>query len=375
MNDISPFGSASDLLADDLLLDRIAARADAGTEPVAGLLAALAAHADTPLPARTGRRRIANKHRYLGAFAVLAVAASGAGVAAAVTLPHEGSLLADRARIEQRMEQSARSGAPSALLSRLGLPATDGTTTARGLVLARGADGTFVLLPAAAAAPSRTPARVGGPAGEAGDGVGAVGVAGSVGGSGGGAAGGGSASNAPVAAPAGGRDKAPKDKATKPAKTRPGTTTGNGRAGTEPGANGQTGDATTGKAASDPVWVLDPSTGTTDTTGTTTDPTTVPSDTTVTGPAPVAGRLGAPTNQPSLVGPPTSPQPGHRTLPSEGLPPAVAAHPVGATPALPATPATPATGVSPASPAIPATPPTPPTRLPDAAAVAVASAL
>src|SRR6476620_3418994 len=139
MHDLSPM---SDLIADDLLLDRLAGRVDAGSEPVATLLGALAAHADTPLPARTGRRRIANKHRYLGAFAALAVAASGAGVAAAVTLPDGGSLLADRARIEQRMEQSARSGAPSALLSRLGLPSTDGTTASRGLVLARGANGT-----------------------------------------------------------------------------------------------------------------------------------------------------------------------------------------------------------------------------------------
>src|SRR3954470_23372667 len=126
----------SDLVADDLLLNRLAGRVDAGSEPVAGLLGALAAHADTPLPSRTGRRRVANKHRYLGAFAALAVAASGAGVAAAVTLPGGGSLLADRARIEQRMEQNARSGAPSALLSRLGLPSTAGTSTAPGLVLA-----------------------------------------------------------------------------------------------------------------------------------------------------------------------------------------------------------------------------------------------
>ena len=42
MNDISPFGSAGDVLADDLLLDRIAGRVDAGPEPVAGLLAAIA---------------------------------------------------------------------------------------------------------------------------------------------------------------------------------------------------------------------------------------------------------------------------------------------------------------------------------------------
>ncbi len=84
MSDLSPL---SDLVADDLLLDRLAGRVDAGSDPLAGLLGALAAHADTPLPLRTGRRRIGNKHRYLGAFAALAVAASGAGVAAAVTVP------------------------------------------------------------------------------------------------------------------------------------------------------------------------------------------------------------------------------------------------------------------------------------------------
>lgn len=145
MNDLSPM---SDLIADDLLLDRLAGRVHAGSEPVAGLLGALAAHADTPLPSRSGRRRIANKHRYLGAFAALAVAASGAGVAAAVTLPSNGPSQADRARIVQKMDESARSDAPSALLSRLGLPQTSGTTYAKGLVLARADDGTIVLLPA-----------------------------------------------------------------------------------------------------------------------------------------------------------------------------------------------------------------------------------
>ncbi|CAN7480214.1 hypothetical protein LJR027_003088 [Terrabacter sp. LjRoot27] len=149
MNDLSPM---SDLIADDLLLDRLAGRVDAGSEPVAGLLGALAAHADTPLPSRTGRRRIANKHRYLGAFAALAVAASGAGVAAAVTLPSNGPSQADRAAIVKKMDESARSGAPSALLSRLGLPQTTGTTQAKGLVLARADDGTIVLLPAAVVA-------------------------------------------------------------------------------------------------------------------------------------------------------------------------------------------------------------------------------
>ncbi|WP_256793706.1 hypothetical protein [Terrabacter sp. Ter38] len=149
MNELSPM---SDLIADDLMLDRLAGRVDAGSEPVSALLGALAAHADTPLPARTGRRRIANKHRYLGAFAALAIAASGAGVAAAVTLPTNGPSKADRARIERQMDDSARSSAPSVLLSRLGLPHTDGTTSARGLVLARRDDGRIVLLPAAVAA-------------------------------------------------------------------------------------------------------------------------------------------------------------------------------------------------------------------------------
>src|SRR6478735_8277788 len=149
MSDLSPM---SDLIADDLLLDRLAGRVDAGSDPVAGLLGALAAHADTPLPSRSGRRRIANKHRYLGAFAALAVAASGAGVAAAVTLPSNGPSQADRARIVKKMDESARSDAPSALLARLGLPQTSGTTYARGLVLARADDGTIVLLPAAAVA-------------------------------------------------------------------------------------------------------------------------------------------------------------------------------------------------------------------------------
>src|SRR4051794_26501239 len=158
MNDLSPM---SDLIADDLLLDRLAGRTDAGSEPVAALLGALAAHADTALPSRTGRRRIANKHRYLGAFAALAVAASGAGVAAAVTLPSNGPSQAERARVIQKMEESARSDAPSALLSRLGLPRTSGTTQAKGLVLARGRDGTIVLLPAAVVAAQRRAAAAG----------------------------------------------------------------------------------------------------------------------------------------------------------------------------------------------------------------------
>jgi hypothetical protein len=85
-------------------------------------------------------------------FAAIAVAASGAGVAAAVTLPSNGPSPAERARIVEKMDEGARSEAPSALLSRLGLPQTLGTTEARGLVLARAADGSIVLLPAAVVA-------------------------------------------------------------------------------------------------------------------------------------------------------------------------------------------------------------------------------
>ena len=153
MTDLSPM---SDLVADDLLLNRLGGRMDAGPEPVAALLGALAAHADTPLPGRTARRRSGNRHRYIGAFAALAVAASGAGVAAAVSLPDRGLSQAERARIEQQMEQSARSTAPSALLTRLGLPQTSGTTLAHGLVLARAADGSFTLLPASVVAAQAT---------------------------------------------------------------------------------------------------------------------------------------------------------------------------------------------------------------------------
>ena len=140
----------SDLVADDLVLDRLSAREPAGSEPVAGLLAALADHADTPLTVRPGRRRSSRKHRYLGPFAALVVAASGAGVAAAVTIPHHAADPGERARVVKEMDAAARSDAPSALLSRLGLPRTTAGTDALGLVLARRGDGAIVLVPAAA---------------------------------------------------------------------------------------------------------------------------------------------------------------------------------------------------------------------------------
>ncbi|WP_374968361.1 hypothetical protein [Terrabacter sp. BE26] len=155
MSDLTPMRDMSDLAADDLLLDRLGARGEAGSEPVAGLLAALAAHADRPLPARPARRRRkAHRHRYLGAFAAVAIAASGAGVAAAVTLPHHGPGSEERARTAKQVQAAARREAPRALLPRLGLPRTTGTAAAgaKSLVLTRRSDGAIVLLPAALAA-------------------------------------------------------------------------------------------------------------------------------------------------------------------------------------------------------------------------------
>ncbi|MDC5696957.1 hypothetical protein OO014_06765 [Intrasporangium calvum] len=76
----------SDLVADDLLIDRAARRLTPGDEPVERLLAALAAHADHPLGQPQSRRRT-GRRRALSALTALAVGASGAGVAAAVTVP------------------------------------------------------------------------------------------------------------------------------------------------------------------------------------------------------------------------------------------------------------------------------------------------
>ncbi|HEX5969086.1 MAG TPA: hypothetical protein VFY88_11455 [Intrasporangium sp.] len=76
----------SQVVADDLLIDRVAGGGPAGDDPIAGLLAALADHADRPLGrARTGRRF--RHHRVLSTLAALTIGASGASVAAAVTVP------------------------------------------------------------------------------------------------------------------------------------------------------------------------------------------------------------------------------------------------------------------------------------------------
>ncbi|WP_034722630.1 hypothetical protein, partial [Intrasporangium chromatireducens] len=82
----------NDVLADEALLDRLGARADTGSDPVAGVLASLAALSEAPIgPARsarsTRRRRPSRTRRSVAAAGLLAVALSGAGVAAAMTLP------------------------------------------------------------------------------------------------------------------------------------------------------------------------------------------------------------------------------------------------------------------------------------------------
>jgi hypothetical protein len=160
MSDLHPI---DDVVADDLLLDALGRRTGGSGEPVAALLGALAAHADTALPGRSAHRRRRTQHRYLGAFAALAIAASGAGVAAAVSLPDRGPSSADRARVLQQMEDSAHSSAPSGLFARLGLPQTSGTTEAKGLVLVRRTDGAIVLLPPAQAAAVEAAVAAGGP--------------------------------------------------------------------------------------------------------------------------------------------------------------------------------------------------------------------
>ena len=156
MSELSPL---SDLVADDLLLDRLASRVDAGSDPLAGLLGALVAQADTPLPLRAGRRRIGNKHRYLGAFAALAVAASGAGVAAAVSRPSHAPSHVDRALTVTVTDDRVRGQVPVAPLSRLGLPQTSRGTLSQSLVLARRDDGANVLVPAAFVPGVPAPAR------------------------------------------------------------------------------------------------------------------------------------------------------------------------------------------------------------------------
>ncbi|EWT00045.1 hypothetical protein N865_18380 [Intrasporangium oryzae NRRL B-24470] len=87
MNEPTPL---SDLVADDLLLDALGRRVDCGHDPLASVLGALAVHADSPLGGGTPRRG-GSRRRIFTTFAVLAVGATGAGVAAAVTLPHLGA--------------------------------------------------------------------------------------------------------------------------------------------------------------------------------------------------------------------------------------------------------------------------------------------
>ncbi len=118
----------SQIVADDLLIDRVAGREPAGDDPIASLLAALAEHADRPLGrAPTGRRF--RRHRVLSALAALTVGASGAGVAAAATVP-DGTPSAAPALVTRAPHRPA--SGPGAELVR----------DASGRVLVVGADGT-----------------------------------------------------------------------------------------------------------------------------------------------------------------------------------------------------------------------------------------
>lgn len=73
------------LLSDDLLLDRLGSRAAPSDERVEALLAALARHADTPLPGP--RRRRGLRRRTITALTVVVVGGTGVGAAAASDLP------------------------------------------------------------------------------------------------------------------------------------------------------------------------------------------------------------------------------------------------------------------------------------------------
>ena len=114
----------SQVVADDLLIDRVAGRQPAGDDPIAGLLAALAEHADRPLGrASTGRRF--RPHRVLSTFAAVAIGASGAGVARPPPSPMHrpqrrwrGSPLQHLARVRPRAPSWSRmppDGSPSSV--------------------------------------------------------------------------------------------------------------------------------------------------------------------------------------------------------------------------------------------------------------------
>ncbi|MEO7448357.1 MAG: hypothetical protein ABI336_08800 [Humibacillus sp.] len=148
MSDPTPL---QDLIADDRLLDRLGARLDAGNDPLALMLAAVATKADRPLPVPPRRRRVRGR-RLVSALALLTVGVSGAGVAAAVTLPVYGPGAAEHARVQRAMDDRAADSRPSALLSRLGIPADADLGAERDLVLVRLSDGQIVLVPTGSAA-------------------------------------------------------------------------------------------------------------------------------------------------------------------------------------------------------------------------------
>jgi hypothetical protein len=107
----------SDVFTDEALLDRVGAGADAGADPVAGLLGALATIGEEPIgprrspvlaPVPAARRHRLGGRRSMAAAALVAVALSGAGVAAALTLPDLGS----PAPAHSRTTRTAKPGAP-----------------------------------------------------------------------------------------------------------------------------------------------------------------------------------------------------------------------------------------------------------------------
>jgi hypothetical protein len=134
----------TDLAADEQLLDRLGSRSDAGSEPVALLLAALARHADSPLRPGPAPRRF-TRRRTLTALTALVVGASGAGVAAAVSQPH--AWLTREPRVAA-LDAMPRPALTQPGLSQLTLSAPPAPLVANdGYDLVRDAAGQIVLLP------------------------------------------------------------------------------------------------------------------------------------------------------------------------------------------------------------------------------------
>lgn len=103
-----------DLFADDALLDRLATRGDVGDEPLALVLGSLASFVDEPIgPHRVVARRRGWRGRRVALAGLMAVVMSGAGIAAALTLPDvSGQLTAPGQHVDGGATGTTSTGTP-----------------------------------------------------------------------------------------------------------------------------------------------------------------------------------------------------------------------------------------------------------------------